>query len=180
MAVRRRPKTLDPDALWEYALRVLGQRAHSANELKQKLSARAASPADVTAAMAKLRDYGFADDTKYSEAFAASRLQNQGFGRFRVLRELQSKRVAPTVAESAVEKTFAGTDERQLIEAFLQRKYRGKDLPLFLSEQKNLASAYRRLRTAGFSSSASIAALKRYSHLAEDWEEAPGTRIAVP
>lgn len=173
MAVRGRPTKLDSDALWTYALRVLSQRAHSANELKQKLSARAASVSDVNATLTKLREYGFADDAKYSEAFASSRLENQGFGRFRVLRDLRSKRVAPDVAERAVEKTFAGTDERQLIEAFLQRKYRGKDLPVFLDEPKNLASAYRRLRTAGFSTTASLAVLRRYSQHADEWEDAP-------
>ncbi len=144
-------------------MRALGQRAHSATELRQKLSRRAESPADVNAAMAKLREYGFADDQKFSEAFAASRLQNQGFGRFRVLRDLQSKRVAPAVAEDAVEKTFAGTDEPDLIQRFLERKYRGKDLAEFFKEEKNLASAYRRLRTAGFSSSGSLSVLKRYA-----------------
>ena len=173
MALRGKPKKLDSEALWEYALRILGQRAHSVNELKQKLSTRAATSSDVNATMIKLREYGFADDTKYSEAFASSRLQNQGFGRFRVLRELRSKKVAPAVAENAVEKTFAGTDERQLIEAFLRRKYRGKNLALLLEEPKNLAGAFRRLRTAGFSTSASIAALRRYSQQADEWEDAP-------
>lgn len=171
MAVRSRPTKLDSEALWNYALRVLGQRAHSANELKQKLSKRAASPSDVNATLAKLREYGFADDAKYSETFASSRLQNQGFGRFRVLRDLRAKRVAPGIAERAVEKTFAATDERQLIEAFLQRKYRGKNLPVFLEAPKNLAAAYRRLRTAGFSTASSLAVLRRYSHHAEEWED---------
>ncbi len=170
MAVRGKPKKLDSDALWEYALRILGQRAHSANEVKQKLSRRAASPEDVPAAMAKLREYGLADDKRFSEAFASSRLQNRGFGRFRVLRDLRSKQVGSTVAESAVEKTFAGTDERQLIEKYLERKYRGKDLSDFLREEKNLASAYRRLRTAGFSSGGSLSVLKRYAKEVPDWE----------
>lgn len=171
MAVRGKPRKLDSEALWQYALRVLGQRAHSANELKRKLSARAASRSDVTAAMAKLRDYGFADDTKYCEAFASSRLQNQGFGRLRVLRELRAKQVAPTIAEKAVEKTFDGIDERGLIEAFLARKYRGKNLSVLLQEPKHLASAFRKLRTAGFTTAASIAALRRYSQLAHELED---------
>ncbi len=170
MALRGKPKKLESEALWEYALRILGQRAHSANEVKQKLLRRAASPEDVPAAMAKLREYGLADDQKFSETFASSRLQNQGFGRFRVLRDLRSKQIGSTVAEGAVEKTFAGTDERQLIEKYLERKYRGKNLPEFLQQEKNLASAYRRLRTAGFSSSASLSVLRRYAKELPDWD----------
>jgi regulatory protein len=169
MAVRGKPKKLDSGALWDYALRVLGQRAHSANELRQKLSKRSESAADVTAVMGKLREYGLTDDTKFSEAFASCRLQNRGFGRFRVLRDLRSKRVSGNIAEAAVEKTFAGTNEAELIQRFLERKYRGKKLEEFLKEEKNLASVYRRLRTAGFSSGNSLSILKRYARQVEDW-----------
>ncbi len=167
----RKPKKLDADALWNYALRALGQRAHSANELRIKLSRRAENAGDVNAAMEKLREYGLADDTKFSEALAASRLQNQGFGRFRVLRELRSKRVAGAVAESVVAKTFAGTDEKDLIQKYLDRKYRGKNLAEFFKDQKNLAGAYRRLRTAGFSGRGSLEVLNRYSKGFEEWNE---------
>jgi regulatory protein len=169
MAVRGKASKLDSEGLWEYALRVLGQRAHSANELRQKLSKRSESAADVAAVMGKLREYGLADDKKFSEAFASSRLQSRGFGRFRVLRDLRSKSVSGNVAEAAVEKTFAGTDEVELIQRFLERKYRGKKLDEFLKEEKNLASVYRRLRTAGFSSSNSLSILKRYARQVEDW-----------
>jgi regulatory protein len=169
MAVRGKPKKLNGEALWEYALRVLGQRAYSANELRQKLSTRSESAADVDGVMQKLREYGFADDTKFSEAFASARLQNRGFGRFRVLRDLRSKRVSGNIAEAAVKKTFAGTNERELIQRFLDRKYRSKNLEEFLREEKNLASVYRRLRTAGFSSGNSLSILKRYAQQVEDW-----------
>lgn len=171
--MRGNPKKLDLEALWEYALRILAQRAHSANEVKQKLSRRAASPADVSATMSKLRDYGLTDDRKFSETFATSRLETRGFGRFRVLRDLRSKQVGSAIAEGAVEKTFAGTNEPELIEKYLERKYRGKNLAQFLQDEKNLAGAYRRLRTAGFSSSGSLSALKRYARDVPDWDEAP-------
>ena len=169
MATRAKPKILDGGALWEYALRALGQRAHSTGELKQKLSKRAASASDVSAVLEKLREYGLADDSKFSEAFAASRLENRGLGRFRVLQDLRAKRVSGQIAQNAVEKAFAGTDETELIERFLARKYRGKKLDDFLKEQKNIASVYRRLRTAGFSSGNSLATLKRYGQQIEDW-----------
>jgi len=174
MAVRTKPKKLDENALWSYALRALGQRAHSSNELRQKLARRAQSPSDLNAALAKLREYGFLDDGKFSDAFAAARLQNRGFGRVRVLRELRSKRVAPSLAERAVEKAFSGTDEDELIQQFLARKYRGKNLAEFLAEEKNLAGAYRRLRTAGFSSGRVLTVLKQYTKKAEEWGEPEG------
>lgn len=170
---RTRPAKLAEAALWDHALKQLSRRAHSANQLRAKLLQRADSPASVTAVMQKLKDYGYTDDQKFSESFAASRLQNQGFGKFRVLRDLQSKRVASGVAEQAVAKAFEGADEKELIDAYLARKYRSVVLHDFLQEDKNVASAYRRLRTAGFSSSATLAALKRHSQRAADWEEPP-------
>jgi regulatory protein len=175
MAVRknfsRKNLKLDEKSLWEYALRVLGQRAHSLGELKQKLWKRAASPQELNAVLDKVREYGLADDRRFSEALASSRLQNSGFGQFRVLRELRQKRVAPAVAEAAVKKTFSGTDEKDLIRQFLRRKYRSIDLRVFLKESKNLASVYRKLRTAGFSSTAVLATLKDYNQATEDWAE---------
>ena len=171
MATPRPRKKLDADGLWNYSLRVLGNRAYSAYELRRKLVERAASPPDVESVMDKLKEYGLSDDGKFSEMFAASRLANEGFGRFRVLRDLQSKRVGSAVAEKAVAAAFAETDEQQLAEKFLVRKYRGKDLRLFLQEEKNLAAAYRRLRTAGFSSGVTMTALKKYKRELDEWDE---------
>ncbi len=175
MAAIRRPKKLDSEALWNHALRILGDRAHASAELRRKLLQRAQSPSDVSAVMAKLREYGLTDDRKFSEAFASARLANQGLGRFRVLRDLRAKQIAPKIAEDVVAAVFAETDEQQLAEKFLLRKYRGKELASFLAEDKNLASAYRRLRTAGFSSSVALSVLKRFSSGLEEWDEAGET-----
>ena len=170
MGIRNNPK-LDEKSLWEYALRTLSQRAHSAGEIRQKLVKRAQSVQNIDAVLAKLREYGMVDDRRFSEAFASARLQNDGFGRFRVLNDLRRKRIAPAIAETAVNTAFSGTDEPQLIEQFLKRKYRNIDLRQFLQEEKNLASAYRRLRTAGFGSGSAIAVLKRYSQRVEEFSE---------
>ena len=105
-----------------------------------------------------------------AQNFASARLENQGFGKSRVLRDLRQHRVAPGLAEQVTERTFKSTDETELIEAFLKRKFRGKDLGPFLAEEKNLAAAFRRLRYAGFSSGASIRVLKRYASQAEELE----------
>jgi regulatory protein len=172
MSARDKAKKLDENGLWNYALRALGRRAHSTGELKQKLALRADSTSALNATLAKLREYGFTDDRKFSETFAAARLENKGFGRSRVVRELRLRRVAPALAEQAVEKAFRGTDEQQLIRQFLERRYRGKDLRDFLAQEKNLAAAYRRLRMAGYSSSHVLSVLRQYSSKAEGWEEA--------
>ncbi|MGB6941598.1 MAG: regulatory protein RecX [Bryobacteraceae bacterium] len=160
---KRQPQPLDREKLLNVALRALGGRAHSAGELRDKLRRRAQSPEDVDAVLAKLKESGYLNDQRFAENYASARLQNQGLGKMRVLRDLRQRRVAPKLAEQVTEKTYEQTDEANLIEEFLRRKFRGKDLKTYLSEEKNLAGAFRRLRYAGFSAGHSIRVLKRFA-----------------
>jgi regulatory protein len=158
-----KPRPLEADALWEYALRALARRAHSAGELREKLLRRAARAGDVPGILARLKDYGYLDDRRFAENYAAARLENEGFGKARALQDLRKRRVAPAVAAKAVEKAYGGVEEQRLIEDFLRRKFRGRDLETYLAEPKNLAAAYRRLRGAGFSGGESLRVLKRFA-----------------
>ena len=115
------------------------------------------------AVLANLRRLGYLNDRGFASSFANVRLENEGLGKARVLRDLRQRQVAPAVAEQAVASAYKDADETTLIEAFLARRFRGKDLAVWLSEQKNLASAWRRLRYAGFSSGESLRVLKRYA-----------------
>jgi regulatory protein len=160
---KRPPQPLDREKLLDAALRALGGRAHSSGELREKLRRRAQTPEDVDAVLAKLKEAGYLNDRRFAENYAAARLQNQGLGKMRVLRDLRQRRVAPKLAEQVTDKTYEQTNETNLIEEFLRRKYRGKQLGVFLSEEKNLAAAFRRLRYAGFSAGLSIRVLKRYA-----------------
>lgn len=159
---KRQPQPLDRDKLLNVALRALGGRAHSSGELREKLRRRAQSDADVDAVLSKLKEAGYLNDRRFAENYAAARLEGQGLGKMRVLRDLRQRRVAPKLAEQVTEATYEGTNEADLIEEFLRRKYRGKKLKEFLSEEKNLAGAFRRLRYAGFSAGQSIRVLKRF------------------
>ncbi len=162
----RKPKALEEPALFEYAVRSLASRGQSLGQVRDKLRRRAAHPGDIEGVLARLKDLGYLNDQRFAESFASGRLQNQGLGKLRVLRELRQRRVAPALAEKVVGETYLESDETALIGAWLERKYRGKDLSQWLKEPKNLASAFRRMRLAGFSPSASIQELKRHAALA--------------
>jgi regulatory protein len=164
---KRQPQPLDRDKLLNVALRALGGRAHSSGELREKLRRRAQNNEDVDAVLGKLKEAGYLNDRSFAENFASARLQNQGLGKMRVLRDLRQRRVAPKLAEQVTEQTYQKTNEADLIEEFLRRKYRGKELGVFLSEEKNLAGAFRRLRYAGFSAGQSIRVLKRFANQPE-------------
>jgi regulatory protein len=169
----RAPKKLDAEGLWAYSLKLLGGRALSTGEVRQKLIRRAENEPDIETTISKLRDYGYLNDTRFAEGYAAARRDNEGFGRMRVLRDLRQRRVAPNLAGDAVQTAFEGIDEVAQIEAFLERKYRNVNLGEVLQEEKKLHGAYRRLRYAGFSSGASIRVLKRYAAQAEQLEDEP-------
>ena len=169
-AQSRRNKLLDHEALWNYALRLLGARGYSEKELRGKLRSRAARPRDLEPVIGRLREYGYLDDRRLAASYAAARLENQGFGRERVLRDLRRKGVASGLARDAVQETYRDTDEAALIEAFLARKFRGVSLREHLAEPRHLAAAYRRLRNAGFGPAASIAVLRGYSERADELE----------
>jgi regulatory protein len=164
---KRPPQLLERDQLLNVALRALGGRAHSSGDLREKLRRRAQNEEDVDAVLAKLKEAGYLNDRRFAENYAAARLQNQGLGKMRVLRDLRQRRVAPKLAEQVTEQTYRQTNEADLIEEFLRRKYRGKELGAFLSQEKNLAGAFRRLRYAGFSAGQSIRVLKRFANQPE-------------
>ena len=170
MTFKAKPKKLESAALWEYALRVLDRRAHSSSELKKKLSLRAASTEALHDCMTKLAEYGLLDDKRFAETYAAARLEAQGFGAGRVLRDLRARNIPQGLAENTVRQVYADTQETELIARYLERKFRGKNLSQYLSEDKHLASAYRRLRTAGFGSAAAIRVLKQFAAKASDLE----------
>ncbi|SRR5581483_8172403 len=160
MANQRR---LDSAKLWEYAVRTLAGRAHSLGELREKLRARAERLEDVEPALARLKDYGYLDDRGFAESFARARLENQRFGKFRVLRELRARRVAPSVAERSVGRVYDGVDEERLIEEALRRKYRNRSSEALFNDDSETAAAYRRLLRAGFTSASIVRVLKRFA-----------------
>lgn len=166
-----RPRKLDGPELLDYALKALAARALSSGELKIRLHARAGAPEDVDEVMAKLAESGFLNDERYAEFYAAARRDNQTFGKLRVQRDLRNRKISPELARKAADQAFEGVDELEQATQFLERRYRNKNLSEFLQDPKNLASAYRRLRVAGFGSSNAIRVLKRYADRAGELED---------
>ena len=159
----KRPRQLSADELFAYAVKKLGGRAASVGEIRSSLVARALDAGDVDGVLKRLKDYGYLNDARFAESFASARLENEGFGRARVLRDLRQHRVAPDLAERTVSKTYADKDEPALIEQFIRRKYRSADREGLFQRDKELAAAFRRLLRAGFSSGNSIRVLKRFA-----------------
>jgi regulatory protein len=159
----RKTRLLDADGLWGYALRVLGGRAHSTGELREKLRRRAVRAGDVDTVLARLKDAHYLDDPAFAEGFANARLSSRALGRRRVLNDLRQRRVSGALAQRTVEKVYRDVDEEALIEEWVRKKYRTALREGLFQEDKDWASAYRRLLHAGFSAGAIVKVLKRFA-----------------
>lgn len=177
-SVEHTPRLLDRDGLWIYALRALGGRAHSIGEMREKLRRRSARAEDVDATLSRLKESGYLDDGRFAEGFASARLSNERFGRTRVLQDLRGRRVAPALAEKMVGEVYRDVDESALIEEWIRRKYRLAPREGLFQEDKDVASAYRRLLRAGFRSGEILRVLKKFARnpeLLDSFEPPPET-----
>ena len=163
----RKPKPLDAAGLLEYALRALSVRSLTLSELRARLKMRAEHADDVEGVLAKLKGYGYLDDRRFAETYTRLRRENQGFGKFRVLRDLKSRRVAPALADKVVADAFRDVDESALIEEYLRRKLRYSDRRPTLEDPRKLASLYRMLLRAGFTSAKIFESLRKLSARSE-------------
>ncbi len=159
----RKSARLEAAALWDYALKALGGRAHSSGELREKLRHKAAHAADADATIARLKECGYLNDRQFAESFAAARLENERQGSRRVLADLLRRRVAPAVAQQTAGKVYREVDEQALAEDFVRRKLRMASRENPFEDEKDMARAYRRLVRAGFRPGTAIAVLKKFA-----------------
>ncbi len=157
----RKPKALDEAGLFDYAVRALSARALTQGELRTRLRERAARAGDVDGVLARLKNYGYLDDRRFAETYSRLRRENQGFGKYRVLRDLKARRVHPELAEKVVTEAYRNLDERELIGQFLRRKLRYTGAPPRLDDRRKVASLYRMLLRAGFTSGKIWEALRK-------------------
>jgi len=135
----------------------------TAGELRRRLALRAARRGDVAEVVAKLQQKGYLDDRRFAETFARLRVENQGFGKFRVLRDLKGRRVPAVLAQAAVTQAYREVDENQLIEQYIERKLRPRITKEADVSYSRLASFYRALLRAGFSSDRIRESLRKLS-----------------
>lgn len=173
MNSRKPPIKLAEDGLFDYAVRSLAGRACSSDELRFKLRRRAARLSDIDTVIARLRDLGYLDDKRFAEMFTSLRVENDGFGKSRVLQDLRGRRVPSKLAEQAVSKAFEGKDEDEMIAAWIGRRMPAVASGGQIQDERKLAAAYRKLRRAGFAPGAILTALKRLAAHPELLEEPP-------
>jgi regulatory protein len=154
-----KPRSIDSEpALYDAAIKILMRRAHSVSEMKKALIRRTADEDLIQKVIARLKQSGLIDDARYAKQFARQRTEIRHQGKYRVARELRARGVPDHHIETAVEELAASTDEAAMVRQRIQRKLK------FLRgeiDDKKIASLYRTLLRAGFSSDTIRRELKR-------------------
>src|SRR5258708_38650592 len=118
---RTKPR-LSAEALWDFAVKTLGARAYSTGELRRKLIQKAERAADVDEAISRLRDYGYLNDRRFAESYAGFRLENQGLGKSRVLRDVRQRNVSSGLAGGARRRVYKRVAEAGVIGRCIRRE----------------------------------------------------------
>lgn len=156
-AAAKAPPRLDPEALYQHAVRALARRGRSEAEMRRLLARRAENAAAVAAVLARLRDHSYLDDARLAEHGARFERDAACHGRLRALQQLRARGLAPALAAAAVGRAYAETDEAALLAAFCRKKRLAAP-----RDARQAASALNKLRRAGFSAAACQGALRAW------------------
>jgi len=129
--------------------------------MREYLGRRAEDAEQISPVIARLREQNYLDDARYALEYARQHAQSRRQGRFRIARELRARGVPDRHIETALDSAFAETDEAALVRARLKRHLSHVRGAL---GQRKIASLYRSLLRAGFSSDIIRAELRGITH----------------
>lgn len=147
---------------FDCALRVLALRDHSEEELRRKLKTKGYDEQGIEGSVARLRELGYLDDTRFALGFAESSIRNgRGFG-VRIKLELARRGVAAPIIQETLTEIAGEFDEGEELSRTVARRYPGFDPAGASEREKRQMVAY--LQRKGFTLSAILAALKLHSN----------------
>ncbi|PKZ67306.1 RecX family transcriptional regulator [Gordonia terrae] len=121
----RRRRDSDPDrkgpSAWDSALRLLGVRARSRQEMRDRLTRKGFEPEVVDEVMARLEQHKLLDDEEFASEWVRSRHLNSGKGRVALRHELRTKGVDESVISEALA-DIDPDDERDIASGLVARK----------------------------------------------------------
>jgi regulatory protein len=130
---------------FDYAYRLLAQRAYSESQLAEKMLAKGFAEAAVSRTVERLKEQGYLNDALLA-ADQAERLHKQGFGRERIRAKLAQKGIDLETVEGVLTSTVS-PDEREGASRFLASRFSQDAL-----KQPNIAArAFRLLLNRGYS-----------------------------
>jgi regulatory protein len=161
MRARKPAAPLTEDALFDYAVKLLGRQMRTVAEVKRLLRRRVepgdSGEAKISAVVARLRERKYLDDSAYAQDYAKLRQENASFGKRRVQQDLMRKGVQAAVIGTTLDAAYEDVNEEELARRHLERKRIKKP-----SSQKEAARVARMLMRAGFGSSVIFRILRKW------------------
>ncbi len=145
---------------------LISRREHSSRELYLKLL-KNHEPEFAAEAVARLQKIGLLDDKRFAEMYANELFEKKGFGKRRILYELNAKGIDRSLAEDTVEELFFEEDNIQRMVDIISKKYYNIEND---EKQRRRAAAY--LMRAGYSGSEIRQAFNAFSQdfYEESWD----------
>jgi regulatory protein len=144
----RRRRDSDPDrkgpSAWDSALRLLGVRARSRQEMRDRLTRKGFEPDVVDEVMARLERHKLLDDEEFASEWVRSRHLNSGKGRLAVRHELRTKGVDESVISEALA-DIDPDDEREIAAGLVARKLTPSTIDRIADDRAERDKAMRRL-----------------------------------
>jgi len=110
------------------ALKFLGYRARSEEQVRIKLTQLGFPQPTVEATLERLRSLNLLNDETFARDWAMTRATNHGYGLQRIERELRQKGISESLIGPILQETFAGQGEQDRAKALVQKRFAGKDL----------------------------------------------------
>ena len=105
----------DITAINKAALALLGRREYSQKELRAKLTERGADKEVLDAALSRLVEVGYLDDSRYAAAFVRDRRDFHPCGAALIRRDLAAKGVSAELIDIAIEEEYDPERERETL-----------------------------------------------------------------
>lgn len=137
-----------PIGAYDRALRLLSIRDHAEVELRRKLRKAEHEPAEIDAAIERVRALGYIDDARFARLRASSLVSQGHLGPRGVREKLRQAGVKDELASAALSKAMEGKDELELARELVARKH---PAAVGSKDQKVRARAARFLAGRGFS-----------------------------
>jgi regulatory protein len=147
------------------ALRLLGMRAYTRKEIKDKLNKREFEPSAIEATLADLERLTLLDDRDFARRFVDERLRLKPCGRMLLSRDLKRRGVPVGTVDEVIEEAFEAVDAIDLAYQVLSgraRRYEG------LAKDKAINRMYGFLGRRGFDgSTARTVAMRVWQEIAD-------------
>jgi len=140
-----RSQAPDQEAARQKCLRLLGLRARSAGELRDRLKSAGFDQEVIAVVLSDLASAGLVDDEEFARSWVASRLAAGSAGRRKLRWELRRKGISEDLIRCVVDQEIDDDVELQLATQLARRRLRG--LP---PEEKTLVRLRRALLGRGF------------------------------